>query len=172
MLHRIICAIVIMVTLLGQHVMPDDWMKLEDYTRLKRDGYMGNSYGGAGSYGCSCPYQSCDNGINDGILYFGAGALLGLFFSMLFPATMMMAAGGGAGGGGRRLSTNGTPDFKPNFNLPHLIGDEVAPLAIELMQVYSERHKRPECSRRWLCEITKNALTDERYNSIAASLSR
>ncbi|GAB6022842.1 hypothetical protein CHUAL_006937 [Chamberlinius hualienensis] len=93
--------------------------------------------------------SSCDAG-SDLLLYFAAGTLLGLLFSLLQAPAMMMAA-----------ATGRDQDGHSNINwvqIPQMISNDIAPLAMDLMNVYSFSQHEPECGRRWLCEVTQKSM--------------
>lgn len=120
-------------------------------SRQRRDGYGGYNGGGyGGSYGCHCPYQSCDNS-GDLLLYFSAGALLGLLFSMLQPQALMAVTNG------RKLQADNSTGSIFFTYLPTLLSQDIGPVALDVANIYYRSQKEPQCSQRWLCEFAQNS---------------
>lgn len=175
----------------GSSVLPEENLYRERRDMYGGGGGYGGGYGG-GSYGCSCPYASCDNK-SDGLLAFGVGALLGLFLSMLRTMMMTTTTTTNTGGNGGRIRRDTLADFQKNvtwadesarFNsqhrstltkllhLPESFSDDVVPMVADLLQIYTDSGKRPECVRRWVCEATQQSIKMGGLRARLGSLSR
>ncbi|GAB6022841.1 hypothetical protein CHUAL_006936 [Chamberlinius hualienensis] len=57
------------------------------------------------------------------------------------------------------------------LHLPANFGDDLGPVMADLLRIYTDGGKHPECLRRWICEATRDVVKVKGISSKLASLS-